>query len=265
MRRGAGRRNPICRSSCPTIWPSTSRAIRSTPIRPGSTSTCPKCGGAAVRDTDTLDTFVDSSWYFARFCDTTAEEPVNRAAVDYWLPVDQYIGGIEHAILHLLYARFFIRAMKQAGLCQDRRAVRRPVHPRHGLPRDLQGQRRRLAVARRGGKARRQRVPAKARTSRSTVGPSEKMSKSKKNVVAPEADHRHLRRRHDPLVHAVGHAARTRHRMDRRRRGRLLAIRPAHLAAGERSRRPAAAGHADRRRRRRILELRRATHAPSRR
>ena len=76
---------------------------------------CPRCGRAAARDTDTFDTFVDSSWYFARFCSPAADTPLERAGVDYWLPVDQYVGGIEHAILHLLYSRFYMREMRASG------------------------------------------------------------------------------------------------------------------------------------------------------
>ncbi len=78
-------------------------------------TSCPNCSQKAKRETDTLDTFVDSSWYFARFCSPKDNSVVNKNDANYWLPVDQYIGGIEHAILHLLYSRFFVKAMNQCG------------------------------------------------------------------------------------------------------------------------------------------------------
>ena len=148
-------------------------------------TTCPTCGGPATRDTDTLDTFADSSWYFIRFCDSHAKAPVNKAAADYWLPVDQYIGGIEHAILHLLYARFFTRAMNRLGLV----SIEEPFAGLftqgmvcHETYRDASGWLSPDEVVKEGVRAFRKDNHAPVE-----IGSSEKMSKSKRNVIAPEA------------------------------------------------------------------------------
>src|SRR5271166_4620524 len=88
--------------------------------------TCPKCGGPAKRETDTMDTFVDSSWYFYRYTDAkNANAPFDSAVVAYWFPIDQYIGGVEHAILHLIYSRFWTKVMRDLGLIQANEPIER--------------------------------------------------------------------------------------------------------------------------------------------
>jgi leucyl-tRNA synthetase len=153
--------------------------------------TCPKCGAAARRETDTMDTFVDSSWYYARFTAPEAKTPTDMTEAAYWMNVDQYIGGVEHAILHLLYSRFFARAMIATGhlpetakepfdalftqgmvthaIYQTKGADGRPVYH---YPED---------VTLDGGRA------VLADGTEAEVIPSAKMSKSKNNVVDPMA------------------------------------------------------------------------------
>ncbi len=146
---------------------------------------CPSCGKPARRETDTFDTFFESSWYFARFSSVAEDRAFDRQAVDYWMPVDQYIGGIEHAVLHLLYSRFFTRALKHCGylgvaepfaglltqgmICME---TYKDADGRWLFPSDV-------AKDADGGLI-------EAATGRPvTLGRSEKMSKSKKNVVDP--------------------------------------------------------------------------------
>lgn len=145
---------------------------------------CPICGSDAKRDTDTMDTFVDSSWYFMRFCDTKNSSPINKELVNELLPVDQYIGGIEHAVLHLLYARFFFKALRDIGYTNYNEPFKRLLtqgmvcHPiyktssgKYIYPSDV--------IKNNDGSF-------SYNGESVSVLPSQKMSKSKKNIIDPD-------------------------------------------------------------------------------
>ncbi|MFZ8875256.1 MAG: leucine--tRNA ligase [Paracoccaceae bacterium] len=154
---------------------------------------CPSCGQDALRETDTMDTFVDSSWYFARFTSPRAGTPTDKEDLDYWMNVDQYIGGVEHAILHLLYARFFSRGMQMTGHGGHQNvsepfnalftqgmvthAIYKTTDPKDGRPVYHYPE----EVALKDGKA-----FLKTDGREVDIVPSAKMSKSKNNVVDPE-------------------------------------------------------------------------------
>ncbi len=151
---------------------------------PGFLNTnCPECGAQATRETDTMDTFIDSSWYFERYCSPReTSTPFNRSDSDYWMNVDQYIGGIEHAILHLLYARFFTKFLRDIGLTHADEPFERLLTqgmvtketyycPTHGylFPEEVE-----------------EGVRCKKCREEVTIGRIEKMSKSKKNIIDPD-------------------------------------------------------------------------------
>ena len=180
---------PVAEKDLPVLLPEDVKLTSSgdSPLNDASftDTTCPKCGGKARRETDTMDTFVDSSWYFLRYCmekgevDLTSDE--SKAKIARWMPVDQYIGGVEHAVLHLLYSRFFTRVLRDLGLTNasepftnllTQGMVTKETYkcPTHGwiLPEEADN-----------GKCVKCKSPV-------TIGRIEKMSKSKKNVIDPD-------------------------------------------------------------------------------
>ena len=173
---------------------------------------CPTCGGDARRDTDTMDTFVDSSWYFFRYCSPGFEDgPFRREDIDRWMPADQYTGGVEHAILHLMYCRFFTKALHDFGLIGF-------IEP---FPRLMnQGQ---------------------------VIYGGASMSKTKGNIVEPMPIDRAMGLRLDALDHAVRRTVRGRHRLEADR-GRSEQASGRERLAGARVRGDGRGGRARRRR-----------------
>ena len=205
---------------------------------------CPYCNSPATRETDTFDTFFESSWYFLRFCSARAPVAFDRKAAEYWMPVDQYIGGVEHAVLHLLYSRFFTRALKRcgyidldepfAGLFTQGMVLHQTYQTGDGewvFPKEVSEVDGRLTDA--------DGPPGDGRPPRKDEQVEEERRRSRRH-------RRQLRRRHGAALSAVGQPARARPRMDRGRHRRRLALCQPALAPGVGARgRAAAAGRPD--------------------